>query len=126
MQVFSLYIWNDKIHHYPLKEYLKIRKILVLTKSVYKKIKKDFLVFRKWADILQPRGRKQIIFKKAKIEQALKKAKNEYTKAYEPSNISHLQNSKFWQWRRVKDWWRELNKENSYNKIIKEKKHIVR
>ena len=34
---------------------------------------------------------------------------NSYTPVYEPSSIYQTQNSSFWQWRRVSEWYRYIN-----------------
>jgi len=43
-----------------------------------------------------------------------------HTGAYEPSNISSVYHSSFWQWRRVAEWYRYINDpmENKKGHII--------
>ena len=100
---------NGKIDRYPLQEMVKIRKILIIKKEIYEKIRAEAIVFKRWLTGLLPRQRKA---RKKQVDCKTNNAKTNgttYYRDYTPTNIWQTRESLFWQWRMVKEWDKYIN-----------------
>ncbi len=95
---------NGKRHHTPTPEGL--RKIKRISFKAFFDLKELFKNLKR-RDVITPRhysSKPKVILEKTTIA-----IQNYYTRAYEPSNIDNTRNSSFWQWRRVREWYRYIN-----------------
>ena len=100
---------NGKIDRYPLEEMVSIRKILIIKKEIYEKIRVEAIVFKRWVTGLLPRQRKA---RKKPIAWKTNNNKtngNGYHREYVPTNIWQTRDSLFWKWRMVKEWDKYIN-----------------
>mgnify|MGYP003970134479 FL=1 len=100
---------NWKRQGIPQWKNLRLKKLLILKEEDYKTIEK-------WKEKnkffkLKIKLKKQ---KKAEIRKKviLTKPKSNISSLYESSNISNTQNSDYWRWRRVKEWFNMLKDYN--------------
>ena len=88
---------------------VKIRKILIIKKEIYEKIRAEAIVFKRWLTELLPRQRKA---REKQVECKTNNAKTNgttYYRDYTPTNIWQTRESLFWQWRMVKEWDKYIN-----------------
>jgi len=88
---------------------VKIRKILIIKKEIYEKIRAEAIVFKRWLTGLLPRQRKP---REKQVECKTTNAKTNgaaYYRNYTPTNIWHTRDSLFWKWRMVKEWDKYIN-----------------
>ena len=100
---------NGKIDRYPLLEGVKVKEILIIKKEIFKKIREDAIVFKRWLTRLLPRQRKA---RKKQLECETKNVKSNgaaYCRDYNPTNIWQTRDSPFWKWRMVKEWDKYIN-----------------
>jgi len=88
---------------------VKIRKILIIKKEIYEKIRAEVIILKRWLTGLLPRQKKarkkQIVWKTDNA----KTNGNGYYRDYTPTNIWQTRDSLFWKWRMVKEWDKYIN-----------------
>ena len=57
-------------------------------------------------------------------EKNWKNTRNQQNLQYEPTNISNAYDSEYWQWKRAREYWREIE-DIDWDKAIKEAKLIM-
>ena len=97
---------NGKGHPIPLFKGLELKKLLIIGEVRFK-VLKDYI----GRSLFFYKGRKNR--KKPELKAVFSKAKHkvnhEYTKqSYEASKIWATRQSRFWQWRRVNEWFRQF------------------
>jgi len=96
---FFIFFRNGKIHRYPLR----VRKLIIFNKERYERIKG--IVRGGYAGIARKRKIKKL---SAKNKKASSLPKEHINTDYTPSNIIYACLGDNWRWRRVDEWFNEL------------------
>ena len=111
------FLWhfgNDTIDCYPLPYEEKLRKLLCISKEVFKKLKAAFDksgLGQKPASVKPKTSSRQKLQRKKSIgsprNDNLKPDRDKCIGSFEPSNIFNIQNSQLWRLRNLKAWFKE-------------------
>lgn len=88
---------------------IKLRKILRIKKEIYEKIKAEVIGFKRWIIGLLPRQRKA---REKPVEcktTAVTLNGDVHYRDYTPTRIGPTRDSRFWQWRRVEEWYNDMD-----------------
>ncbi|MCK4308075.1 hypothetical protein KAW50_07630 [candidate division WOR-3 bacterium] len=109
------YSGNGTIDRYPLPRKGKLRKIVCISKEVFKKLKVSLDGFTARPKPAPPKPKTPFRKKPPKKEALLnprsndlEPSKDKCTSSFEPSNIMNTRNSSFWRLRNLNDWFKEL------------------
>jgi len=99
---------------------IKINKILCIRKDWYEEL----------VELIKARfvkGKRNQLQKREKKEEGFRNKNRESQRAivYEGTNIYHTRDSRFWSWRRVKEYYRELFIEENMDKKIKRVRELI-
>jgi len=105
---------NDTIHRYPLPHEGRLKKLLCITKEVFKKLKAalaEFGIRPKPASSKPKTSFRQKALKKEPLAAPRnnnhKPGRDRCIRSFEPSNILYTRASSFWRLRRLEAWFKE-------------------